>query len=183
MKHQLRKNILQKRIKQSLLIKRFKDYRILKRIVKNDVFRDAKNILIYMPIYGEVDITPLFLKFTKNKKFYLPRVISQSKSLDIHEINTLNDLEEGSFNIPEPQKHHNCIDPSKLDLVLMPGVAFALNGHRVGYGHGYFDKMLKKTKCPKIGIAYDFQIVQSIRGELHDVPVDMIITEKRIIKI
>lgn len=83
----------------------------------------------------------------------------------------------------EPKDHLETIDPNNLDLIFIPGVAFAPNGHRIGYGHGFFDKFLKNTNCPKIGIAYEFQIVKNIDGEPHDVPVDKIITNKRIITV
>jgi 5-formyltetrahydrofolate cyclo-ligase len=60
-------------------------------------------------------------------------------------------------------------------------VAFDIHGHRLGYGKGYYDRLLKKIKGLKVGLAYDFQIVDKLPVEPHDIPVDLIITPTRII--
>jgi 5-formyltetrahydrofolate cyclo-ligase len=181
MKKHVRKIYLQKRIQQSILLKQNKDAKIIKKIEETTDFINATHILFYMPIHGEVDITPLFIKYNNKKKLYLPRVNSKEKDLDIHEIKNLDQLKEGVYKILEPQIQNNLIEPASLDLVLIPGIAFDTKGQRIGYGHGYFDKFLKKTNCPKFGIAYEFQIVKNIAAEKHDVPVDKIVTERRII--
>ena len=63
----------------------------------------------------------------------------------------------------------------------MPGIVFDKEGRRIGYGLGYYDKFLKKTpKAVKIGLAFDFQVVDQIPREMHDVPVDVIVTEERV---
>jgi len=135
-----------------------------------------------MPIKGEVDLSPLFSK-SSDKHLYLTKTLHNTKHLDIHRVKSPDDLEPGSFSILEPKDTIPPENPKIIQLALVPGVAFDYSGHRIGYGHGFFDRLLKKTNCYKIGIAYEFQIVKNVGGEIHDVPVDMIITEKRIIKI
>jgi len=76
---------------------------------------------------------------------------------------------------PEGEKS----SPEKVDIVVVPAVAFDLQGHRLGYGKGYYDRFLKKTKAVKVGVAYDFQIVEKLPAEQHDIPVDLIITPAR----
>lgn len=183
MKNAIREKILHKRVNQLTFLKKRRDREIISTLIAMDEFKHAHNILFYLPIFGEVEITPLFIEFGKKKNFYLPRVVNNTKTMRIHKIESLEDLEKGSFGIIEPKNHLNSIEPEKLDLILLPGIAFSLNGHRIGYGHGFFDKFLKKTKCPKLGIAYEFQIVKNIDAEPHDVPVDKIITNQRIIEI
>ena len=74
------------------------------------------------------------------------------------------------------------LDLRDISLVIIPGIAFDLKGHRIGFGLGYYDRLLKKTNCPKVGLAYEFQIIENVPGiEPNDVPVDIIVTEKRII--
>lgn len=142
-------------------------------------FRKAKTVAFYLPIRGEVDITPL-LDRRSRKIFVLPRV--KGKTLQFHAVESLEHTAKGKFNILEPHSHLPKIKPQDLDLLFIPGVVFAENGHRIGYGKGHYDRLLKKTGCLKIGIAYEFQIVKNIPGEPHDVPMDMIITDRRTLK-
>jgi 5-formyltetrahydrofolate cyclo-ligase len=182
-KEEIRVEMLTKRIKQLPMLKKEKDKRMIDTINSFPRFQIADEILFYMPIHGEVDITTLFIEHKDTKKFVLPRVVNKSKDLTLYQIETLDDLVKGTFRIPEPKKALEKITPEKLDFIILPGIAFDLEGHRIGYGQGYFDRLLKKTNCPIIGVAYDFQIVENIGGEPHDVPVDMIVTESRTIRI
>jgi len=79
------------------------------------------------------------------------------------------------------------LDIADIDLVIVPGVVFDKSGHRIGYGHGYYDRFLDNLEkinknAVKVGLAYDFQIADKVPIEKHDVPVDKIVTEKRIIR-
>jgi len=69
-------------------------------------------------------------------------------------------------------------------LVIVPGIAFDKKGYRIGYGHGYYDRFLKilKKDVKKIGLAFEIQVVDEIPEEEHDVPVDIVVTEKRVLK-
>ena len=70
-----------------------------------------------------------------------------------------------------------------IGIVLVPGIVFDMEGHRIGYGLGYYDKFLKKVpKAVKIGLAFDFQIVGNIPKETHDVLVDFIVTDKEVVE-
>ena len=74
------------------------------------------------------------------------------------------------------------IDPKEIDLIIVPGIVFDLRGFRIGYGEGYYDRLLKSAGVPKIGLAYEFQMRDKLPKESHDVCVDKIITENRIIE-
>ena len=180
-KEEIRVDILTKRLKQLPMMKNQRDKRILETVDSIPEFGKAKNVLFYIPIHGEVDLTQLFENYKEQKNFILPRVVKESKDLTLYIIKNLEDLEEGAFHIPEPKTNLETIDPEKIDFIILPGVAFAPDGHRIGYGQGFFDRMLKRTSCLKIGVAYEFQIVENIPGEDHDVPVDRIVTESRTI--
>jgi 5-formyltetrahydrofolate cyclo-ligase len=173
----LRKQKLLERLNHHPKEKASKDGKIVERIMKSAVFRSSGKILFYLPIHGEVDLKKLFEK-TGGKKFILPR-IKDEESLHLFYMNDLSEVEKGSFNILEPKLHLKKAMPEDIDLALIPGVVFAENGHRIGYGKGFYDRLLKKIKAPKIGIAYEFQIVENIPVEPHDTPMDMIVTEKR----
>ncbi len=180
-KQRLRSEKLFLRKSQHTTQKKDKDQKIIKKISSLAAFKKAKNVLFYLPVHGEVDLTGLFGKFSKKKTFFLPRV--KGKTLELHLIKNLTHTSKGKFNVTEPKKHLPTVKPSGLDLVLVPGVVFGLDGHRIGYGKGFYDRLLKKTICPKIGIAYGFQIVKNISGDPHDVPMDMIITEQKTLKV
>lgn len=182
-KAQIRVEMLTKRLKQLPMMKRQRDEKIINGIESIKEFQDAKNILFYMPIHGEIDLSELFKKHKDQKNFILPRVVKKENDLTLYKINSFDDLEEGAFRISEPKTDLEKIDPSQLDFIILPGIAFSMNGHRIGYGQGYFDRLLKKTSCLKIGVAYEFQIVENIPGEDHDVPVEKIVTETHIIDI
>jgi len=179
-KTKLRAKKLSTRKQQSPQLKKLNDHKIVQKISRLQLFKKAQKILLYVPIHGEVDVTELITKFPK-KTFVLPRVTG--KSLKLHIIESLEQTAKGTFNIHEPHKHLPAVKPEELDLIFVPGVVFSLDGHRIGYGKGFYDRLLKKTIGTKIGIAYDFQIVKNIPGQPHDVSMDMIITTKKTLKV
>ena len=107
---------------------------------------------------------------------------SNTKTLEICQIKNISQLQKSHKKILEPHKDCQKIAPEKIDLIIVPGIAFDKQKNRIGYGDGFYDRLLKKTKCPTIALAYEFQIVHNIPGEKHDVKVDQIITEKRILR-
>ena len=192
-KASIRKHLLRKRLQLTEKEVRSFSKRILNRLTKTDQFKKARTILLYSPIKNEVDPTPLFEKYateatgTTKKTFALIRVCKNNR-IHIHKITDLNTLQTGRFNIKEPtSKHPKITRREDLDLIITPGLAFDPNGHRIGYGKGYFDKLFKNlstksAKCAKVALAYDFQIIENIPADKHDQKVDLIITEKRIVR-
>lgn len=182
-KQQIREQKLLERLNHHPQIKERKNKKIVTKLLQLPEFKNAKKILIYLPIKGEFDPSSLLTKKSLNKFFILPRVANKEGKLDLYYVKNLEDVEKGSFNILEPKLHLKIAKPKDLDLAIIPGIAFSQNGHRIGYGKGFYDRLLKKINCPKIGVAYDFQIVDNIAGQEHDVPLNAIITEEKIIRI
>ncbi|MAE42636.1 5-formyltetrahydrofolate cyclo-ligase [Candidatus Woesearchaeota archaeon] len=161
-------------------------------LVKNNLyslsdFKKAKNILFYVSFNNEVDTQGTIKELLKNKEknIIVPYVEKNNPILQLSELHDLNELEPKTFDIMEPKG--SCIrefNPEKIDMALVPGMVFDLKGHRIGYGYGYYDRFLKtvKNNLIKIGLAYDFQIINKIPEEEHDVPMDIIITDERIVK-
>lgn len=179
MKTQLRQQKFLERLNHEPQKRVLKSHKIITKLTKFSIFKKAKNILLYLPSHGEVDLG-ILLKKKLGKFFVLPRV--KGKKLDLFYVKNIGDTETARFQLREPKKHLPKAKIKEIDLALVPGIAFSLDGHRIGYGKGYYDRLLKKTKCPKIGIAYDFQIVKNMPAQEHDVPMDIIITDRRIIK-
>ncbi len=163
------------------LLKVQKDEKILENLEKIPEFTQSSRVLFYLPIKGEVNLEPLFEKYKGKKQFYLPRVDNKQKKLIIHPITSLTETSPGNYDIPEPHDHLPETDPQDLNIILVPGILFDRRGHRIGYGHGHFDRLLKDTAALKIGIAYEFQITNTIPNEPHDEAMNIIITEKNIL--
>ncbi|MDE6843571.1 MAG: 5-formyltetrahydrofolate cyclo-ligase, partial [Muribaculaceae bacterium] len=85
-------------------------------------------------------------------------------------------LELGSFHIEEPTGD-DLVDPSQIEMMVIPGVAFDRRGNRMGRGKGFYDRLLQTAKATKIGVGYEFQLMDEIPTEEHDVPMDIVITQ------
>lgn len=146
---------------------------------KHASFIMAENILMYHSLADELSTRDFLDKWHTRKHFFLPRV--NGVNLDILPYDQTK-LQLGAFHIEEPTGD-NTVDISQIEMIVVPGVAYDRNGNRVGRGKGFYDRLLATTKATKIGIAYDFQIVDEIEAQPHDVTVDIIITDKGVINI
>ena len=86
-------------------------------------------------------------------------------------------LELGAFHIEEPTGE-NTVDPADIELIVVPAVAYDRKGNRLGRGKGFYDRLLRTTKATKIGVGYEFQLLDEIPVEPHDVGMDIVITQK-----
>lgn len=140
----------------------------------------AHNVLLYLPVNGEVDTKYILAHFQKMKSnIFLPTYLKENKKWAISKIDNFDDLGMGPFGILQPQRA-NIYDVSYLDLAIVPLVAFSAELHRLGYGRGVYDRLLDKVGITKIGLAYEFQLIETLPTELHDVKMDYVVTEKKI---
>lgn len=139
---------------------------------------EAKSILLYAALPKEVQTLPLIHTLSTGKQVWLPKVAGLELEIRAYEGDS--SLQKGNFNVPEPTGRL-CPDPEDIDLVLVPGVAFSRNGARMGYGKGFYDRLLPKLRAKKIGFAFDFQLFDHIPTEDHDEHMDLIITNSEII--
>jgi len=151
---------------------------IINKLVGLKEYNDALVVMSYISLDIEVD-TKEFIKneLLKKKSIVVPFI--EEGNIKVSKLNDL-DLVEGGFKVLEPKKKEKY--DGKIDLVVVPGIAFDLNGARVGFGKGFYDKFLSGFNGLKIGLAFEEQIVDSIPSEEHDVKMDMIITDKRTIR-
>ncbi|WP_162198157.1 5-formyltetrahydrofolate cyclo-ligase [Geofilum rubicundum] len=138
------------------------------------VFKQARTVLAYWPMFKELDLSSLLNKWQAEKVFLLPVV--QGDSLEIRRFQGETSLAPGpSFGIMEP------VGPAfnafgDIDLVLVPGVAFDEEGRRIGHGKAYYDRLLPQlTKAFKIGVGFSFQLVEDVPSEAHDVRLDLVV--------
>ena len=92
-------------------------------------------------------------------------------------------MKKGTYRIRQPEEESILQNSDALEVVCVPGIAYDTQGNRIGYGKGYYDKFLKWRPATKIGIAFDVQIVDQLPDEKHDITMDVIITEKRMIEV
>ncbi len=139
-------------------------------------------IIAYVPIHNEVD-TSLLVQHAlhSGRMVALPAVVG--REMVFRAVQPGCALRRGAFGIPEPPADARLLNPADADLVLLPGVAFDLQGHRIGYGKGFYDKTVHSMEGQGklVGLCYDFQIVEKIPGQMHDVKMDRIVTEQRVI--
>jgi len=177
-KEKIRREVLKKRLLLSPEDIREASQKIIEKLENLKEFQKAQIVMLYYPIKGEVDIRGLFKKVMKEKILVLPKMVGE-EILPI-EVKDLEVIRIGKFGIvPEPVGGR-IIKPQKIDLIVVPGLAFDKRKYRIGFGKGYYDRFLKKTKGIKVGVAYDFQIFEKLPSEAHDQPVDLVITPSRL---
>ncbi len=141
--------------------------------------KKAKSILLYFPHKNEVDTTFIIEELLKEgKDVVLPKVVG----FHIYpiKISNLASLKSGYAGIKEPEGEKYPLE--NIDIIVVPAIAFDIHGHRLGYGKGYYDRLLSKVNALKIGLAYNFQVLEKLPSEPHDIPVDLIVTPTKIIK-
>lgn len=160
-------------------------YIVMEKTVAHYDFRKAKNILAYMHTGSEVRTDGIIAYgLMLGKKVYVPRV--REKEMAFHEIRDINECTPGFMGILEPPEDAPVFafdkETEKEDtLMILPGLAFDKKGGRLGYGGGFYDRYLAEhPNCIKMGIAYDFQFIGEVVKDEHDIPVDILITDQRI---
>lgn len=143
---------------------------------------DKNRFGVYLATKNEVDTKLLIDKLVSQKKeVYLPRFDEGEKAYLFVKFSGWKELEAGYYGILQP-KDNKETDVQNIDVIFIPGVAFDKSGVRLGWGTGTYDQLLIGSRSLKIGLCYDFQIADSMPKEDHDIKVDLIVTEKRVIK-
>jgi 5-formyltetrahydrofolate cyclo-ligase len=182
-KQKLRQMILARRKNLSAMEARASGLIIQKTLVASALFRSARIIGLYAPIQNEVDTEEVFAEALKCAKAVLyPAVCGEM--LEFRRVLAHDSLRRGAFGIPEPDVPCEAHEPCEADFIVIPGIAFDATGKRIGYGKGYYDRTLHQLEGQGklVGFCYDFQLVEAIAGEPHDVMMDLLITDKRVVR-
>jgi len=186
-KNEIRKNLILKRNQLSKETVQKNSSYIMEKL--HPYVKEAENIMIFMNMGNEVEITRLITLYP-DKKFYIPKTLSDSNmKINLYDENELILHKFGYYESSSDIFY----DEKILDLIIVPAVAFDYSKNRIGFGGGYYDTFLSRTllnnrnneknrnKPLIIGVCYDFQLIDYIPSEVHDIKVDSIITEKNII--
>ena len=145
------------------------------------LWKTAQWVLFFAPLPEELDVWPLLTEaLAAGKKIGLPRFVAEDSTYEACQIqDPKSDLRVGHFGIREPASRCAPLPSTRLDLILVPGVAFDLHGRRLGRGKGYYDQLLVELRGTTCGVAFDEQIVEEIPVAPHDVHLDCILTPTR----
>ncbi|MDD5004920.1 MAG: 5-formyltetrahydrofolate cyclo-ligase [Candidatus Omnitrophica bacterium] len=180
-KNYIRSQLLKRLKKQKEVEQLKRSFKIQNKLFSLPEFIKAKMILFYLSFGGEVETFRMIQKtMSLGKKVALPVINSRNKRLIPSLISDCGyNLELGPYGIRQPKKKHmRNVALDKIDLIIVPGVAFDLHGNRIGRGLGYYDRFLHSLpkEIPSIGLAFDFQVLGRIPSlESHDFPVDKVL--------
>lgn len=156
------------------------DDAICERIISLACFRFADTVLLYSPIGSEIDVNKIALRaLSLGKRVALPVCDTVTREMTFKYIGSLDELELGAYSIPEPKADAMSFSHIQHSLCIVPALAFDKLGFRIGYGGGYYDKFLKKFDGVTLGVAYDRLIADKLPTGVYDMPVDIIVTERR----
>jgi 5-formyltetrahydrofolate cyclo-ligase len=161
-----------------------KSNQIKKRFFETKNFNQSLAILFYISYDNEVNTHDMIKECISNGKHVIvPVTDKENRRLIPSKLESWGDLNRGAYGILEPRREHiKEVSLDEIDLIVIPGVAFDKHGYRIGHGMGYYDRLLlSSTKAIHVGLSFEFQLVDEIPMEDHDIEVDKIVTEKRII--
>ncbi len=151
-------------------------------LLSSPEYAAATVLALYSPVHDEVPTSGIFhAARTGGKRLVYPRVVGGD--LEFVEVSDLGELRPGRFGIPEPTGD-NILPLAAVDLMVIPGVAYDLEGFRLGYGKGCYDRLLQglKMRPRRVGFCYELQLLDSLPVENHDIAMHLLITESRILR-
>ncbi|MDY7002123.1 MAG: 5-formyltetrahydrofolate cyclo-ligase [Thermodesulfobacteriota bacterium] len=185
-KDEIRRLLLEKRLALGPGEVREQSEKILAKLRGLAAWQNATQVLLYMPVKNEVDVSPLLEElWAKDAAALIPRCRpGEPGEMDIVRVRRYEDIRSGAYGIPEPKPNIPAEEAWAPDLALVPGVAFDRRGTRLGFGGGYFDRLLAgriPQKTVLVGPAYAFQVVDELPADPWDVRVHAVITQGEIL--
>lgn len=151
----------------------FESVAVCNRLEHTKLFINSKNILCYWAMDDELDTKPFMQKWFGQKRFLLPSI--KGDELEIRPFNGIENMQKGEhFNIPEPIGNA-FTDYEAIDMIIVPGRAFDEEGHRIGRGLGFYDRILENITAKKIGVCFKCQLFDNVPTEEHDIQMDIVL--------
>ncbi|MFC0296966.1 5-formyltetrahydrofolate cyclo-ligase [Geobacillus jurassicus] len=147
-------------------------------------WQTARTIAMTVARETEVNTLPIIEQaWREGKTVGVPKCDPRAKTMTFRRLVSFAQLEKAYAGLWEPIEEQTApIDRGKFDLIIVPGVCFAKNGYRIGYGGGYYDRYLPGVAAVTAALAYSFQVVDDVPAEAHDVPVEFIITDQGVLR-
>lgn len=179
LKKQIRSKMLKERKKLTPIVVNDKSMKIAEKVFDNVEFQCAGTVCVYISANNEVSTYSIIKKaLDQGKTVCAPKVNLDTLTMEMMEFVFYEDLVAGAYGILEPVAGR-IIPPEEIDVIFVPGVAFSKDNYRIGYGAGYYDKYLVNIdkNVKKIGLGFDFQIVDCFDIDETDVQLDYVITD------
>ncbi|NDW19773.1 5-formyltetrahydrofolate cyclo-ligase [Dysgonomonas sp. 216] len=177
-KDKLRKDIFRQKKEFTPLDLQNKSAEVFSVLEITGTFQDAQNIFIYNSLSDEVSTLDFINRWAKEKQFFLPVVTGNDLQFVKYEADKKFVVSDYGIKEPEGKAF---VEYDKIDMIIVPGVAFDRKLNRMGRGKGYYDRFLPKLKALKVGVCFDFQLLNSIPFDKNDVKMDMIVSENDLI--
>jgi 5-formyltetrahydrofolate cyclo-ligase len=178
-KNELREHMKTLRDSISKEEKATQDSIIFKKVVNSKYYIEAASLMVYVSFGLEVDTISIIKHALENNKIVcVPKIINKRDGMKAIKIENLDELIKNKFGILEPVSFDKEVCAKNIDLFLVPGLAFDDKGGRIGYGAGYYDRFLREArdKSCKIGLAYNFQVINKVPMTEYDVYLEDVIT-------
>lgn len=182
-KIEVRKSCLKQRAALGEKERENKSFVIQQRLQDLPEFQKAQVVMLFLNFRDEVETTALAeATIACKKKLILPRCAPHGILLPLEVRDLSEDLEPGAWGIREPKLSNGEVEPSVIDLIIVPGAGFDLQGNRLGYGGGYYDRffMLLNPLTPRIALGFECQVISQVPVDDHDVKMTKLITEKTV---
>lgn len=155
---------------------------IQQKLVELPLFQEAKTIGVTISRFPEVDTLQLIETcWSLGKEVVVPRCHIKDRRMDFYRIENFDTLETVYIDLREPKEDpEQWIHPDQIDLLIVPGVVYGKSGYRIGFGGGYYDRFLVGFKGQTLSLAFDQQLIEKVPFDAHDIPVPLIITDKKI---
>ena len=153
---------------------------ITEKLLALGCIKNAACVLAYSAVNGEPDLGRLIQACSDAGKCVALPCVGEKGEMTAVRHHPGERMVCNRYGIPEPADR---VLAPKPDVVIVPGLAFDTAGCRVGFGGGYYDRYLKQTGAVRIGVCFDTQIVEQIKTDAHDVPMDIVVTQKRVIEV
>lgn len=178
-KQELRAYFRQKRQELDPAKKTEMDKAIVDRIAASPWFRRAGTILLYAPVKGEIDLVPLLRAARRaGKQVGFPRCDAETNTMQFFALLPGQKLVPGAYGIPEPPADAPLVESDRHTLCLVPALTFSADGHRLGYGRGYYDRFLETFPGVTVGALYSSFALRTLPAEEHDRSVQYLVTER-----
>ena len=140
-------------------------------------FTKAQTILMYWSLADELPTHHFVNKWSVSKQILLPKVVGNE--IEIKQFISMDTMKKGDYGILEPSTASNF--EGEIDIIIVPGVAFDKQKNRLGRGKGYYDRLLSKTFALKIGVGFDFQMLDNLPFNEEDIKMDVVISQTQTI--
>lgn len=149
-------------------------------LLNSEIYKNSKAIMLYYPLGNETDTSDIFKRaLIDNKTVVYPTTDINTNEITAVLVDTDTQFSKGAYSVFEPDVKKEFDD--KIDLVVVPGIAFDKRGFRVGFGKGCYDRFLEKIEAFKVGMCYDFQIVDDIESDSYDIKMEYLVSESGMI--